>query len=149
MNAAEESAHSQTRSPPGGRTGRCRQACYLCGVAPQAVNAYNDGGVLRVSTFRPRGANPIAVQTMLGHHSAVLTMDTYADLFPDDLELVSAAHDKARNAALNSTADQLTKKKTPTRILGQGLSPAITRVGWRDSNPRPLRPERHHQRLWR
>jgi site-specific recombinase XerC len=21
--------------------------------------------------------------------------------------------------------------------------------GWRDSNPRPLRPERHHQRVWR
>lgn len=90
-----------------------------------------DGGVLRVSTFRPRtfapavrrlvatvpdfprvtphdlrhtaaslaisgGANPKAVQTMLGHQSAVLTMDTYADLFPDDLELVSAALDKAR-----------------------------------------------------
>jgi integrase len=101
-----------------------------------------DGGVLRVSTFRPRtfapavrrlmatvadfpkvtphdlrhtaaslaisgGANPKAVQTMLGHQSAVLTMDTYADLFPDDLELVSSALDKARQAALESTADQL------------------------------------------
>jgi integrase len=101
-----------------------------------------DGGVLRVSTFRPRtfapavrrlvatvpgfptvtlhdvrhtaaslaisgGANPNAVQTMLGHQSAVLTMDTYADLFPDDLELVSAALDKARLAALELTADQL------------------------------------------
>jgi integrase len=101
-----------------------------------------DGGVLRVSTFRPRtfapavrrlvatvpgfpkvtphdlrhtaaslaisgGANPKAVQTMLGHQSAVLTMDTYADLFPDDLELVSTALDKARQAALNRAADQL------------------------------------------
>jgi hypothetical protein len=28
------------------------------------------------------GANPKAVQTMLGHASAVLTLDTYADLFP-------------------------------------------------------------------
>ena len=34
-------------------------------------------------------------------------MDTYADLFPDDLELVSAALDKARQAALDRTADQL------------------------------------------
>jgi len=42
-----------------------------------------------------------------GHQSAVLTMDTYADLFPDDLELVSAALDKARQAALHGTADQL------------------------------------------
>ena len=38
-------------------------------------------------------------------------MDTYADLFPDDLELVSAALDKARQAALKAalkgTADRL------------------------------------------
>ena len=52
-------------------------------------------------------ANPKAVQTMLGHQSAVLTMDTYADLFPDDLELVSTALDKAQQAALNRTADRL------------------------------------------
>src|SRR4051794_3857398 len=49
------------------------------------------------------GANPKAVQTMLGHQSAVLTMDTYADLFPDDLDLVSATLDKARKAALYGT----------------------------------------------
>ena len=100
------------------------------------------GGVLRVSTFRPRvfapaveklvaatpdfprvtphdlrhtaaslaisaGANPKAIQTMLGHASAVLTLDTYADLFPDDLELVSAALDTARHASLGSPADAL------------------------------------------
>jgi integrase len=100
------------------------------------------GGVLRVSTFRPRvfapaveklvaatsdfprvtphdlrhtaaslaisaGANPKAIQTMLGHASAVLTLDTYADLFPDDLELVSAALDTARQASLGSPADAL------------------------------------------
>ena len=53
------------------------------------------------------GANPKAVQMMLGHQSAALTLDTYADLFPDDLELVSAALDQARQAALNVTADQL------------------------------------------
>ncbi|MCW2558878.1 MAG: phage integrase, partial [Mycobacterium sp.] len=50
-----------------------------------------------------------AVQTMLGHASAVLTLDTYADLFPDDLEMVAAALDDARRAALEqpreSTAD--------------------------------------------
>jgi integrase len=53
------------------------------------------------------GANPKAVQTMLGHQSAALTLDTYADLFPDDLELVSAVLDQARQAALAATADQL------------------------------------------
>ena len=53
------------------------------------------------------GANVKAVQTMLGHASAVLTLDTYADLFPDDLELVSAALDDARTRSLKSAADQL------------------------------------------
>jgi integrase len=48
------------------------------------------------------GANPKAVQTMLGHQSAALTLDTYADLFPDDLELASAALDQARQAALQA-----------------------------------------------
>jgi integrase len=101
-----------------------------------------EGGVLRISGWRPRvfnkaverltrtakdfpvvtphdlrhtaaslaisaGANVKAVQTMLGHASAVLTLDTYADLFPDDLEQVSAALDEARAASLKSTADQL------------------------------------------
>jgi integrase len=98
------------------------------------------GGVLRVSTFRPRvfapavealvakmpgfpvvtphdlrhtaaslaisaGAHPKAVQTMLGHALTVLTLDTYADLFPDDLELVSLALDAARQASLGFAAD--------------------------------------------
>src|SRR6202011_4713542 len=53
------------------------------------------------------GANVKAVQTMLGHASAVLTLDTYADLFPDDLEQVSVALDVARTKSLNSAADQL------------------------------------------
>ena len=53
------------------------------------------------------GANVKAVQTMLGHASAVLTLDTYADLFPDDLEHVSTALDEARAASLKSVADQL------------------------------------------
>ena len=53
------------------------------------------------------GANVKAVQTMLGHQSAALTLDTYADLFPDDLERVADALDAARGVALGSTADAL------------------------------------------
>ncbi|MED5802936.1 site-specific integrase [Gordonia sp. Z-3] len=45
------------------------------------------------------GANVKAVQTMLGHQSAALTLDTYADLFPDDLERVAEALDAARESA--------------------------------------------------
>ena len=41
------------------------------------------------------GANVKAVQTMLGHASAVLTLDTYSDLFPDDLDAVAARLDEA------------------------------------------------------
>lgn len=48
------------------------------------------------------GANVKAVQTMLGHASAAMTLDTYADLFPDDLEAVSAALDTARASALGN-----------------------------------------------
>lgn len=57
------------------------------------------------------GANVKAVQTMLGHASAVLTLDTYADLFPDDLEMVSAALDEARTRSLKAAADQLRTEK--------------------------------------
>jgi len=41
------------------------------------------------------GANVKAVQTMLGHKSAALTLDTYADLFPDDLDAVAIALNQA------------------------------------------------------
>lgn len=53
------------------------------------------------------GANVKAVQTMLGHKSAALTLDTYADLFPDDLEAVADALDAAVQALPKATADAL------------------------------------------
>jgi integrase len=42
------------------------------------------------------GANVKAVQRMLGHASAAMTLDVYADLFDDDLEAVATALDAAR-----------------------------------------------------
>ena len=120
-----------------------------------------EGGVLRVSHWRPRvfnaavtrltktvkgfprvtphdlrhtaaslaisaGANVKAVQTMLGHASAVLTLDTYADLFPDDLEQVSAALDEARLKALKSAADQLRTGAKQGSDLHTGSEPSIS-----------------------
>ena len=41
------------------------------------------------------GANVKAVQKMLGHASAAMTLDVYADLFDDDLDAVGAALDHA------------------------------------------------------
>lgn len=46
------------------------------------------------------GANVKAVQRMLGHASASMTLDTYADLFDDDLDSVATALDQARRAAV-------------------------------------------------
>ena len=45
------------------------------------------------------GANVKAVQRMLGHASAAMTLDTYADLFDDDLDAVSAALDSAASSS--------------------------------------------------
>jgi integrase len=44
------------------------------------------------------GANVKAVQTMLGHKSAAMTLDTYSDLFPDDLDAVAARLDEVVRA---------------------------------------------------
>lgn len=46
------------------------------------------------------GANPKAVQRMLGHASAAMTLDTYADLFEDDLDAVSDRMDSVRQKAV-------------------------------------------------
>jgi integrase len=45
------------------------------------------------------GANVKAVQRMLGHKSAAMTLDTYADLFDDDVDAVATALDHAYTAA--------------------------------------------------
>lgn len=49
------------------------------------------------------GANVMAVQRMLGHASAKMTLDTYADLFPDDLDAVAISLDQARTRAVVGT----------------------------------------------
>jgi integrase len=61
------------------------------------------------------GANVKAVQRMLGHASAAMTLDTYADLFDDDLDAVSAALDDARRAA---TEVKMKSLRAPSRSRG-------------------------------
>ena len=66
------------------------------------------------------GANVKAVQTMLGHASAVLTLDTYSDLFPDDLDAVAAHLDEAvrqQSVGLLWVLD----RRGPVQDHGQGL----------------------------
>jgi hypothetical protein len=43
----------------------------------------------------------MAVQRMLGHASAAMTLDVDADLFDDPLDAVSAALDRTRTAQLD------------------------------------------------
>ena len=45
------------------------------------------------------GANVKAVQRMLGHASAAMTLDVYADLFDDDLDAVARALDDQANSS--------------------------------------------------
>jgi integrase len=49
------------------------------------------------------GANVKAVQRMLGHASAAMTLDTYADLFDDDLDAVAEALDLAKSNSFDTT----------------------------------------------
>lgn len=58
------------------------------------------------------GTNVKAVQRMLGHASAAMTLDTYADLFEDDLDAVATALDKARTISTGS-------KRGPIDALGK------------------------------
>ena len=51
------------------------------------------------------GANVKAVQRMLGHKSAAMTLDTYADLFDDDLDAVADALDHARERSKGQTTN--------------------------------------------
>jgi integrase len=46
------------------------------------------------------GANVKAVQRMLGHARAAMTLDTYADLLDDDLDDAASTPDRQRAAVL-------------------------------------------------
>jgi integrase len=52
------------------------------------------------SIAKSSGANPKAVQRLLGHASAAMNLDTCADLFEDDLDVVSERMDKVRTKAI-------------------------------------------------
>lgn len=82
---------------------------------PRFGDGWLDGAVSRVQKTNPKfpritahdlrhtaaslavasGANVKALQRMLGHESASITLDTYADLFDDDLDSVASKLEKA------------------------------------------------------
>lgn len=61
------------------------------------------------------GANVKAVQRMLGHASAAMTLDVYAGLFGDDLDAVA---DRLDEAAARARADSLRTDRAPTPLNG-------------------------------
>ncbi|MGE5696839.1 MAG: tyrosine-type recombinase/integrase [Candidatus Sericytochromatia bacterium] len=63
------------------------------------------------------GANVKVVQRLLGHKTAVLTLDRYGHLFPDDLDAVANAFDEAAQ----STADWL-RTGPHLRIAGSDVN---------------------------
>ncbi len=60
------------------------------------------------------GANVKAVQRMLGHASAAMTLDRYADLFDDDLDDVADRLDALRTSSRGRVADFL-RTGTPAK----------------------------------
>jgi integrase len=60
------------------------------------------------------GANVKVVQQILGHASAAMTLDRYADLFDDDLDAVAERLDVVAQQASKLSADRL---RTAGRII--------------------------------
>ena len=97
------------------------------------------------------GANVEAVQRMLGHASAAMTLDVYADLVDEDLESVATALDDARRDAGVGVAAQEgvgflwgashspTYRKTAKarRSADRGLSLSVPPQGLELGEPRP------------
>jgi integrase len=66
------------------------------------------------------GANVKALQRMLGHAKASMTLDTYADLFDDDLDAVAASLDAAIAKA---------SKAAIAAVSGGSAAPPLPPVG--------------------
>ena len=62
------------------------------------------------------------VQKLLGHKSAVLTLDRYGHLFPDDLDVVATAFDSAAEGR-TSERKQAPSKGVLTSVAGTGFEP--------------------------
>ena len=55
---------------------------------------------------------------MLGHASAAMTLDRYADLFDDDLDQVAESLDRLRAASCGPAADFLRTGRLPGTLTG-------------------------------
>ncbi len=87
--AAEDGSHMRRSRTRRGWFWRAARSVGLEGLAPHDLR--HTAASLAVAS----GANVKAVQRMLGHKSAAMTLDTYADLFDDDLDAVATAMHEA------------------------------------------------------
>jgi integrase len=72
------------------------------------IDSSTAAGRMMIGVAVSAGANVKAVQPMLGHAKASMTLDVYADLFDDDLDVVADQLD----AAIKPTADLLRTRTT-------------------------------------
>ncbi len=84
------------------------------------------------------GANVKAVQRMLGHKSAAMTLDVYAELFDDDLDAVAERLDAATREILVCPwcGPEATIIPTTQSESGQLTCRLCEWAPW-DSNPQP------------
>lgn len=68
------------------------------------------------------GADVNVVQTMLGHKSATLTLDTYGHLFPDRLVEVSKKMHKRRSKQLAKAKAKLEKAEKKARKAAEAVA---------------------------
>jgi len=98
------------------------------------------------------GVNVLALQRMLGHESAKVTLDTYADLFDDDLDAGAVSLHARYSTAHNCDSPKLLASCGQNAVAGrsQGVAskrendclpaemPPPRQCGRRDSNPQAL-----------
>jgi integrase len=89
--SSDDGTHLRRPHPTSGWFAKAVTASRVPRVTPHDLR--HTAASLAVSA----GANVKAVQRMLGHASAAMTLDVYADLFDDDLEAVATALDNARS----------------------------------------------------
>ncbi len=91
------------------------------------------------------GVNVLALQRMLGHKSAKVTLDTYSDLFDDDLDAVAVTlHSRYSRSSVGKVWARAGSDDSPQLVKSPSTSvkppeiPASKECGRRDSNPHAL-----------
>jgi integrase len=89
------------------------QACERAGIARLTPHELRHTAA---SLAIASGADIKVVQQMLGHKSAVMTLDQYGHLFGDRLDVVADAMDSARTKAL-AAGHQVGTKRAPAAVV--------------------------------